>query len=92
MSAGRFVTLITLNGETFRWYSDVKPTKRQVRQEASKLRNGTHELFDGYGPPVLLPGMHRMKGAKAAYARRPRNWDQLFAMFPSTSDEQEVKS
>lgn len=86
-STKRFMTEVSVGGEKRYWLTDVKPTKRQIRQEKSKLRNGTHELFDGYGPPPLRPAMHRMKGAKAAYARRPKNWDELFAMFPNEEDE-----
>lgn len=76
-----FKTAIVLGCETFYIHSFVKLTRRQVRQEASQFRNGTHWLFDRHCPPALQPGMKRMKGAKAAYARRPNNWEEWETMF-----------
>lgn len=64
-------------GELYHWLTDVRPTKRQIRQEKRAFRNGTHILFDRHIPPTTRPGMHRMKGAKQACARRPKSWADL---------------
>lgn len=70
-------TDIRMEYETFTFHTYVRPTKRQIRQEKRALRNGTHFVFDRHVPPVMRQNMHRMKGAKQAYARRPKSWADI---------------
>lgn len=70
-------TEICAASEYYIFYSYVRLTKCQIRQEKRAFRNGTHFLFDRHVPPVTRQCMHRMKGAKQAYARRPKSWADL---------------
>lgn len=64
-------------GKVYHWLTFVRPTKRQIRREKRAFRNGTHPVFDDYIPPTTRKDMHRMKGAKQAYSRRPNSWADI---------------
>ncbi len=77
-------TTITVESETFIIGTCVPMTKRQIRQIKRDLRNGTHFIFDRHVPPITRAGMHRMKGAKQAYERRPKSWADIEGMTHDT--------
>lgn len=68
-----FHVRIEAGGDSIDLYNRTKLTRRQIRQERRKFRNYTLEVFDDFGPDPLEPNMHRMKGARQAYARRAKN-------------------
>lgn len=64
---------IETGGDFFDVFSCTRMTRRQVRQMRRQFRNYTLEVFDHFCPDPLEPNMHRMKGARQAYARRMKN-------------------
>lgn len=68
-----FHVAVEAGGETVDFYHRTKMTRRQIRQARRAFRNYTMEIFDHFGPDPLEPNMHRMKGARQAYARRAAN-------------------
>lgn len=68
-----FHVCLEVDGEECNFYHRTRFTRRTLRQMRRDLRNYTLAVFDDMMPDPLAPNMHRMKGARQAYARRAKN-------------------